>query len=123
MSLNVGIDLVDVAQIEESLARYGDRFLNRVYTPAECLDSGGQTAALAARFAAKEATMKALRRADEGIGWQSIEVLNGAGGKPEITLSGAAAELAATRGVSALGLSMTTQRRQAAAIVVAEAAR
>ena len=121
MSLNVGIDLVDFGQIEESLARYGDRFLRRVYTSAERADSRGHTAALAARFAAKEATMKALRRTDEGIGWQSIEVVNGAGGMPEIKLSGAAAELAAMRGVTALSVSMTRQRRQAAAVVVAEA--
>jgi holo-[acyl-carrier protein] synthase len=123
MSLTVGIDLVDVAQIEESLALYGDRFLNRVFTPAEYVDCKGHTAALAARFAAKEATMKALRRGDEGIGWQSIEVLTGAGGMPEIGLSGAAEELAATHGVTALRVSMTRQRRHAAAVVVAEAAR
>ena len=65
--------------------------------------------------------MKALRRTDEGIGWQSIEIVNGAGGAPEIKLSGAAAALAAARGVTALSVSLTRQRRHAAAIVVAEA--
>ena len=123
MSFDVGIDLVDFGQIEESLARHGERFVNRVFSAGECLESRGHTAALAARFAAKEATMKALRRTDEGIGWRSIEVLDGTGGGPVIKLSGAAAELAAARGVSALRVSMTTERRQAAAIVVAEAAR
>ena len=67
--------------------------------------------------------MKALRRSDEGIDWRSIEVLDGTDGTPEIKLSGAAAELAAMRGVTALRVSVTTQRRQAAAIVIAEAAR
>jgi holo-[acyl-carrier protein] synthase len=123
MSFDVGIDLVDFGQIEESLARHGERFVNRVFSAGEFLESRGHTAALAARFAAKEATMKALRRTDEGIGWRSIEVLDGTGGGPVIKLSGAAAELAAARGVSALRVSMTTERRQAAAIVVAEAAR
>jgi holo-[acyl-carrier protein] synthase len=123
MSFSVGIDLVDFGQIEESLARYGDRFLERVYTAAERAASRGRTAALAARFAAKEATMKALRRTDEGIGWQSIEVVNGSGSTPEITLSGAATELAAARGVTGLSVSMSTQRRRAAAVVIAEARR
>lgn len=67
--------------------------------------------------------MKALRRTDEGIGWQSIEVVNGSGATPEITLSGAASELAAARGVTALSVSMSTQRRRAAAVVIAEARR
>jgi holo-[acyl-carrier protein] synthase len=123
MAFTVGIDLVDFREIEESLARYGDRFLERVFTAAERADSRGRTAALAARFAAKEATMKALRRTDEGVGWQSIEVVNGAGATPEITLSGAATELAAARGVTALSVSMTTQRHRAAAVVIAEARR
>jgi holo-[acyl-carrier protein] synthase len=123
MSFTVGIDLVDFGQIEESLARYGDRFLERVYTAAERADSRGRTAALAARFAAKEATMKALRGNDDGIGWRSIEVVNGAGARPEITLSGAATELAAARGVTGLSVSMSTQRRRAAAVVIAEARR
>jgi holo-[acyl-carrier protein] synthase len=123
MPLDVGIDLVAVEQIEESMASHGDHFLERVYTPGERAASGGNPARLAACFAAKEATMKALQRADEGIGWRSIEVVADADGWPTIRLTGAAAALAASRGVSKLTVSLTHQRRNAAAIVVAEAAR
>jgi len=123
MTFDIGIDLVDCGQLEEALAHHGDRFVNRVYTAAEYAESRGQTAALAGRFAAKEATMKALRRGDEGIGWQSIEIVNGPDRMPEIRLSGAAAELAATRGVTALRVGITEGRRHAAAVVIMEAAR
>jgi holo-[acyl-carrier protein] synthase len=123
MPVHVGIDLVDVADIEESLRRHGDHFLDRVYTADERAETRGRPAALAARFAAKEATMKALGRSDEGIGWPSIEVLTTTRSLPEIKLIGTAAELAATRGVTALRVGMTTRGRHAAAIVVAEAGR
>jgi holo-[acyl-carrier protein] synthase len=114
---------VDVGQIEDSLARLGDRFLDRVYTAAERAETQGNPAGLAARFAAKEATIKALRPTDQGIGWQTIEVLAGRGRQPEIRLSGAAADLAAIQGVTGLTVSLTHQRRHAAAIVIAQGAR
>jgi holo-[acyl-carrier protein] synthase len=123
MSLCVGIDLVAVDQIEESVACHGDRFLERIYTARERADSRRDPARLAARFAAKEATLKALGRGDEGIAWQSIEVLRGPDGQPSIQLSGAAAELALSRGVTSLAVSLTHARRHAAAVVVAEAGR
>jgi len=103
------------------VARHGDRFLERVYTLQERVDSRRDPARLAARFAAKEATMKALGRTDEGIGWQSIEVLRDPAGRPSIRLSGAAAELAISRGVTSLAVSLGRARRHAAAVVVAQA--
>jgi len=121
MSLHVGIDLVAVDAIEASLASYGDRFLERVYTVRERAESHGDPARLAERFAAKEATMKALERADEGIGWRSIELLRDAAGATFIQLSGAAAQLARRRGVTSLAVSLAHARRHAAAVVVAEA--
>jgi holo-[acyl-carrier protein] synthase len=123
MSLHIGIDLVAVGQIEGSVACHGDRFLERVYTARELADSRRDPSRLAARFAAKEATMKALGRADEGIGWRSIEVLSDPAGHTSIQLSGAAAELADRRGITSLAVSLTHQRRHAAAVVVAEARR
>jgi holo-[acyl-carrier protein] synthase len=123
MSVSVGIDLVKVEQVQESMARHGSRYLQRIYTEQELADSAGDPARLAARFAAKEATMKALGRGDEGIGWRSIAVHRAATGQPTIELSGAAAELARARGVTALAVSLTHEPQHAAAIVLAETGR
>ena len=123
MSLQVGIDLIEVERIEESLAEHGERFLDRVYTEAERADTACAPPRLAARFAAKEATMKALRTLDDGLGWQSIEVLSDGGGGHRISLSGPAAALAASRGVQRLSVSLSEHRHRAGAIVIAEAGR
>jgi holo-[acyl-carrier protein] synthase len=120
MSVSVGIDLVAVEQIQDSIARHGEHFLDRVYTPVERAASGGSVARLAARLAAKEATMKALGRTDEALGWRSIEVVDAAGGGLSVRLSGGAAALAADRGVTRLSVSLTGRRRNAAAVVVVE---
>src|SRR5436305_5874843 len=122
MPVHVGIDLVAVEQIQESLARHGDRFLDRVFTPAERAASAGRASRLAARFAAKEATMKALGRAEESLGWRSIEVVGAGEGRFALRLSDGAAALAADRGVTKLSLSLAGRRRQAAAVVLAETA-
>jgi holo-[acyl-carrier protein] synthase len=122
MPVHVGIDLVAVEQIQDSLARHGDRFLERVFTPAERVASAGRASGLAARFAAKEATMKALGRADEGVGWRSIEVVGAGDGHFALRLSGGAAALAAERGVTKLSLSLIGRRRHAAAVVLAQTA-
>lgn len=120
MSVRIGIDLVEVEEIEGSLARHGDRFLDRVFTEAELAAAAGSPVRLAARFAAKEAAMKALGRVDEGIGWRSIEVL-GTERAPAVSLSGAAECLAARHGVTSIALTLTRTARRAAAIAVAEA--
>jgi holo-[acyl-carrier protein] synthase len=120
MSFTVGIDLVETASVREAVAVHGDRYLDRVYTEAERLDSGSDPVLLAARFAAKEATMKALGRDDEPLPWRSIAVRRDAGGSPTLELRGAAAALAQTRGVRSLSLSMTHEPQHAAAVVLAE---
>jgi holo-[acyl-carrier protein] synthase len=121
MPVHVGIDLVSVERIRDSVARHGERFLDRVYTPAERAASAGSPSQLAARFAAKEATMKALGRDEEGLAWRAIEVVEGEHGRCWLRLTDGAAVLAAARGVTNLSLSLTRQRDRAAAIVVAEA--
>ncbi|MGH2889088.1 MAG: holo-ACP synthase [Solirubrobacteraceae bacterium] len=120
MSVRIGIDIVDVEEIERSLARHGDRFLGRVYTEAERAAAADSPRRLAAAFAAKEATMKALGRRDEGIGWRSIEVV-GTDRAPAVALSGAAERLSAEHGVTGLTLTLTRSAERAAAVVVAEA--
>jgi holo-[acyl-carrier protein] synthase len=118
MSLRIGIDLVSVAQVKESVADHGQAYLSRIYTDQELRDSRHDPARLAARFAAKEATMKALGRGDEGFGWRSIAVARGVDGQPSIELSGAAADLARRRGLKSIAVSLTHQSGHAAAVVV-----
>jgi holo-[acyl-carrier protein] synthase len=120
MSVRVGIDLVSVEQVKESIADHGRRYLSRVYTNQELVESRSEPERLAARFAAKEATMKALGRGDEGFGWRAIEVASGADGQPHIELTGAVAELAQQRGLQSIAVSLTHEREYAAAMVVIE---
>jgi holo-[acyl-carrier protein] synthase len=116
----VGIDLVSVAEVADSVARHGERYLARVYTPAEVADcrSGHDVdpARLAARFAAKEATIKVLR---EFVPWSSIEVRRSPAGWVEIALHGAASDTAAAGGLGEFALSLTHEAGLASAVVVA----
>jgi len=121
----VGVDLVEIPRIERMVARYGDRFLERVFTPAEALYARGRMPELAARFAAKEAVSKALgvgmrMLSPEGIGWQDVEVLGDHRGRPEITLHGRAAERAAELGLTEWAISLSHTREYAVAFVVAQ---
>jgi holo-[acyl-carrier protein] synthase len=120
MSTRVGIDLVSVEQVQDSIAGHGTRYLSRIYTDSELVESRSEPQRLAARFAAKEATMKALGRGDEGFGWRDIALASGADGQPTIELSGAAAQLAQRRGVRSISVSLTHERDYAAAVVLME---
>jgi holo-[acyl-carrier protein] synthase len=124
MAVRVGIDLVSVQSVQDSLRAHPERYLTRVYTDREvtdCRTDGGVDAErLAARFAAKEATLKVLRPADGGVPWSAIEVRRAPDGWVHLELSGAAAELAEAAGVSDLALSLTHEGAYASAVVVAE---
>ena len=124
----VGVDLVEVASVEASLATHAERYLERVYTDRELCESRSPDGTpdarkLAARFAAKEAALKAMNVGDEPIPWRSIGVRSESCGAPTIELRGAAAALARTRGIERLALSLTHEGPFAAAVVVAEADR
>lgn len=119
--MHVGIDLVSVEQVQESIAVHGERYLSRIFSEQELLDSRSRPERLAARFAAKEATMKALGRDDEGFGWTAITISRGPDGSPSVQLAGEAAKLAQRRGMRSLALSLTHERKHAAAVVVVEA--
>jgi holo-[acyl-carrier protein] synthase len=114
--LRVGIDLVEVDAVRESIRTHEDRYLRRIYTDRELADSQGRPDSLAARFAAKEAVLKVLRRADEPVPWRAIEVVREPGGAPSLHLAGRAAELA---GDLELAVSLTHEGPFAAAVVVA----
>jgi holo-[acyl-carrier protein] synthase len=119
MPLRVGIDLVKAAAVQEALAEHGERYLERVYTPSEQEQCKGDPLRLAARFAAKEATMKVLQPAEhQAVPWPSIEVVRNPGGAPTLALHGPAAALAAEAGLTAFALSFTHEDEYAAAVVV-----
>jgi len=126
--LSVGIDLVEIAAVTESVAVHAERYLERVYTPQElheCRAPDGTVDArgLAARFAAKEAAFKALGAGDDAIPWQSIGVRSDRLGSPSLDLTGAAAALATARGIDELAVSLTHEGPYAAAVVVARRGR
>src|SRR5580698_10629307 len=111
MIVGSGIDLVEIARIQQSLERYGKRFLNRVFTPAEqayCLRKRNAAESFAARFAAKEAGAKALGTGiNHGVAWREIEVVREHGSRPTLVFHGRAAEFAARLGVVQTALSLT----------------
>lgn len=125
MILGLGTDLIEIARIERSLGRYGERFLERVFTPGEiafCLQKGkGAAESLAARFAAKEAAAKSLGTGiSRGVSWRDFEVERAPGEAPRMILRGRAAERAAALGVVRSALSLTHDRNLAMAVVVLE---
>jgi holo-[acyl-carrier protein] synthase len=125
MPIRVGFDLVAVGSIEDALrASHGEHYLKRIYTEREVLDcqtaSGVDPERLAARFAAKEATIKVLPMDGGGLSLQDIEVLREPTGRVHLELTGRAATLAAKAGVIDLALSLAHEGGFAAAVVVAE---
>lgn len=106
-----GVDIVVVARIEQMLARHGDHFLERVYTPAErayCNAGRSSSIRLAGRFAAKEAVLKVLGTGWRGgIQWTDIETLPDELGKPVVTLTGLSAARAAVLGITKILLSLS----------------
>ncbi len=123
--LGLGIDLVEVARIEQSIARHGERFLRRIYTESEIAYCAGMKMPApfyAARFAAKEAVSKALGTGiGAACGWLDIEVRRKASGAPFIVLHGSAAETARRLGIASvlISLSHTEQTAIAQALAIA----
>jgi holo-[acyl-carrier protein] synthase len=125
--VGTGIDVIEVERIERALTqpKIGERFRARVYTPGEIeyCESRGKPRyqSYAARFAAKEATMKALGTGwNRNVGWSEIEVVRRRGSAPTIVLSGKAQAFAARRNVRIFHLSITHTAKEAIAHVIAE---
>jgi holo-[acyl-carrier protein] synthase len=125
MVIGVGTDLMEIARIQQSIARFGDRFLHRVFTPSEiayCQRKKNAAESFAARFAAKEAAAKALGTGiSYGVSWLEIEVTREPSGKPGLALTGRAAQRAREIGVTRTSVSLTHSRETALAVVVMEA--
>jgi holo-[acyl-carrier protein] synthase len=124
MILGIGTDLIEIARIAESIRRYGDRFLQRIFTSREieyCQRKKNAAESFAARFAAKEAGAKALGTGiSHGVGWLELEVTREPSGKPGLQLSGRAAERASGLSVARVSLSLTHTAELALAVVVME---
>ena len=125
MVLGLGTDLMETRRVQESIDRYGERFLERIFTPEEiayCMRKRKNAAeSFAARFAAKEAGAKALGTGiSRGVSWKEFEVRREASGRPTLHLSGRAAELAEAMGIKRVQLSLTHSRELALAVVVTE---
>jgi holo-[acyl-carrier protein] synthase len=116
---HVGVDIIEITRIDAVIKRWGKTFLERVFTPLE-LEKYESVASLAARFAAKEAVLKALGACDKGISWQDIEILSEPGGKPVINLTGNAKLYAAESAISQLNISLSHSKDYAVAFVVGE---
>ena len=116
--LTTGVDIVEIERIAGVLERFGDRFLQRIYTPGELEYCRGRPSKLASRFAAKEATMKALGTGVRGVGWKDIEVVRAPSGAPSIALHGRAKTRGERLGVVEISVSMSDSRDNAVAFVV-----
>jgi holo-[acyl-carrier protein] synthase len=124
MIVGTGIDIAEVPRIAEALDRFGQRFLQRIFTPGEiryCDSKANRVERYAARFAAKEAAMKALGTGwNHGVRWRDCEVVRVPGGRPSIVFHGKAGEVAARLGVKNASLSLTHTSEQAFAQVILE---
>ena len=116
--LSTGVDIIEIDRVAGVLERYGERFLHRVYTPGELEYCRGRPSKLASRFAAKEATMKALGTGVRGVSWKDIEVVRAPSGAPSIALHGRAKARSDRLGVVEISVSMSDGREQAVAFVV-----
>jgi holo-[acyl-carrier protein] synthase len=121
MKLSSGVDIIEIERLREAIDRHGERFLNRVFTPVELAEVGGDPASLAVRFAAKEAVAKALGTGIGVICWQEIEVRRGPERQPQLHLHGAAAQLAQQLGLAHWSISLSHTREIAIAMAVGAA--
>jgi holo-[acyl-carrier protein] synthase len=124
MIVGSGIDITEVPRIAASIARFGDRFLRRIFTEGEvryCDSKANRAERYAARFAAKEAAMKAIGTGwNHGVTWRDVEVSRMPGGRPTISFHGKAAEFAGKLGVKHVALSLTHTAEHAIAQVILE---
>jgi holo-[acyl-carrier protein] synthase len=122
--IGTGIDLAEVPRIKSSIERFGAKFIERIYTPGEIAyveRKANRFERYAARFAAKEAGMKALGTGwRHGVRWQDFEVVNLPSGRPTLKLHGVAQTIAAAIGVTAISLSLTHTAENGMAFVIFE---
>jgi holo-[acyl-carrier protein] synthase len=116
----VGVDIIEIGRIDRAISRWQDSFLKRIYTRAE-LERHGNVSSLAARFAAKEAVMKALGTGIRGVNWKDIEILNNGDGAPAVILYGRALDISREAGIARFSISLSHSREYAVAFVIGHA--
>jgi len=119
MKLATGVDLIEIARIEEVVARHGKHYLERVFTPAELEYCGRRAESLAGRWAAKEAVAKALGTGIGDITWKEIEILGDEQNAPKLTLTGMAESKAKELGLTNWSVSISHSLSHSVAFVVA----
>ena len=117
--LSTGVDFIEIDRVAGVLKRYGDRFLQRIFTPGEISYCRGRAPNLAARFAAKEAVMKSLGTGFRGVGWRDVEVVRAPSGAPSPRLHGRARRRAERLGVTEIAISLSHSRGYAMVVAVA----
>ena len=124
MIVGTGVDIAETARIEQGLERHGERFIKRVFTPAEiayCEKFKNPAERFATRFAAKEAAFKALGTGwRKGIRWLDVEITQQPSGKPELILTGRAQEVARELRVTRMSVSLSHSDRNVVAVVIFE---
>src|SRR6266545_6851473 len=119
MKLATGVDLIEIARIEEVVARHGKHYLERVFTPAELEYCGKRAESLAGRWAAKEAVTKALGTGIGDVTWTEIEILGDEQNAPKLTLRGVAEAKAKELGLTNWSVSISHSQSHSVAFVVA----
>jgi holo-[acyl-carrier protein] synthase len=118
--LTNGVDIIEISRIRNMVKRWGNRFLNRIYTERELLICQRRPNRLASRFAGKEAVMKALGTGIRGISWREIEIDSEPSGKPVVNLYGKAKAKAESLGLEELAISLSDSREYSVAFVIGE---
>ena len=119
MNLRTGIDLIEIARLQEALDKHGDRFRDRVFTAREIAEVGDRIESLAARWAAKEAVAKAFGTGIGNVQWKDIEILRGPNREPVLHLHGNAKTLAEKEGLTTWSVSLSHTKEYAVAMAVA----
>jgi holo-[acyl-carrier protein] synthase len=114
----IGVDIIEIRRVQSAISRWGDRFLRRVYTSAELEIYRNNPESLAARFAGKEAVMKALAGDTTFFKWLDIEILALNNGRPTVTLTGEALDRGQELGINQLEISLSHSRDNAIAMVI-----
>jgi len=113
----IGVDIVEIARLEKAVKRHGEDFLKRIYTDSELKLYRKKLPSLAARFAAKEAVIKAIGKPAEGISLKEIEVISGPGGQPLVNLYGRTQQQAKEVGLDKLAVTLSHSKEYAIAFV------
>jgi holo-[acyl-carrier protein] synthase len=119
MVLKTGVDIIEIPRIQAALERHGEHFLQRVFTAGEIAECQGRADRLAVRFAAKEATTKALGTGIGPVSWREVETLHKRSGEPYLVLHGRAEQVAEYLGLTTWAVSLSHSRDNAIAVVVA----